>query len=430
MLSFPFYADEKDKFSSASAGKTLTNYVIETKKPLLANLDLKKRFVKEGKLEHQGSLSKLWLGVPLKIKGKVTGVLAVQSYTDENAYNESDLKMLEFVSDQISISIDRKKAEQDLKAALINATESDRLKSAFLTNISHEIRTPMNGIVGFTNLLKEPDLSYEEKQEYINIIEKSSDRMLNTITDLVYISIIESGQVKISISDVNINEETENLFSFFKPEVEKKGMKLFLINSLPTKEAIIKSDREKLYVILTNLIKNAIKYSHEGSVKFGYLKKGKYLEFFVKDKGIGIPKDRQLAIFDRFVQADIEDKNVYEGSGLGLSISKAYVELLEGKIWVESDEGKGSVFYFTIPYNTEKKEISESNDTKIEDKSESQDKNLKILIAEDEEYVYEFLSIILKKIGEEILYAKTGEEAVEICRNNPDIDLILMDIKM
>lgn len=336
----------------------------------------------------------------------------------------------------------QKLTEKELIKAKEKSEESDRLKSAFLSNMSHEIRTPMNGILGFTNLLKEKGLTGEEQKEYINIIQKSGERMLNTINDIMDISKIESGQVNISISEVNVNEQTVSLYKFFKPEVEKKGMEIYLKNSLPANDSIIKTDLEKFYSILTNLIKNATKYSHKGIIEFGYkimdINNCEHLQFYVKDTGIGIQKDRLQAIFERFVQADIEDKAVYEGSGLGLAISKAFVEMLGGKIWVESEEGVGSTFYFTLPYSTDEKKRIESDpdshwgyrNRKQEHLLDPQNQKLKILIAEDEEYADMHLSILLKNIGKEILHAKTGIEAIEIFQKNPDIDLILMDIKM
>jgi PAS domain S-box-containing protein len=329
-----------------------------------------------------------------------------------------------------------------LEKAKERAEESDRLKTAFLHNISHEIRTPMSGILGFTNLLLEPELTGKERHEYIKIIEKSGDRMLNTVTDLMDISMIESGQVKLAVSEVNVNKQNKDLYNFFKPEAEKKGIQLFFKNTLPDQEAIIKTDREKIYAILTNLIKNAIKYSDKGTIEFGYnlkhvdqktlgeLVEPAKLEFFVKDKGIGISKDRLQAIFDRFVQADIEDIRAFEGSGLGLSISKAYVEMLGGRIWVESEEGIGSQFYFTIPYNPKTEEKTGVIEDTPKKKIRNQIKGLKVLIAEDVESADKHLSIVLKKISKEILHSKTGVETVDICRNNPDIDLVLMDIKM
>ncbi|MCX6307726.1 MAG: PAS domain-containing sensor histidine kinase [Bacteroidia bacterium] len=246
---------------------------------------------------------------------------------------------------------ERKKIEKDLIIAKEKAEESDRLKSAFLANMSHEIRTPMNGILGFAELLKEPSLSGEKQQEYIQIIEKAGDRMLNIITDIVDISKIESGQMIVSNSETNVIEQMEYLFEFFKTEAENKGLNLIIRNSLPSSEATIKTDHEKLYAILTNLIKNAIKYTEQGFIEIGCQKKNDLLEFYVKDTGIGVPIDRQQAIFERFIQADITNKMAKQGAGLGLSISKAYVEMLGGKIWMESEMGIGSTFYFTLPYH-------------------------------------------------------------------------------
>ena len=332
-------------------------------------------------------------------------------------------KELEFQNNE------KEKRELELVNAKEKAEESDWLKTAFLANMSHEIRTPMNGILGFSELLKTPNLSGEEQQDYIRIIEKSGHRMLNTINDIISISKIESGLMEVNMKEANINEQIDFVYSFFKPEVEGKGMNLLIKKPLIGKEAFIQSDSEKIYGILTNLVKNAIKFTKEGTIELGYiLKTGSQpaeLEFYVKDTGIGIPKDRQLAIFDRFIQADISGKMAYQGAGLGLSISKAYVELLGGKIWVESEEGKGTILYFTLPYQTENKE---ENIPEI--KTNHEVSGLKILIAEDDEMSAMFLSIIVKGYSEKVFRARTGNEAIEICRNNPDIGLILMDIQM
>jgi len=238
---------------------------------------------------------------------------------------------------------------RQLLQAKEKAEESDRLKSAFLANMSHEIRTPMNGILGFSELLKEPDLSSEEQQEYLSLIEKSGVRMLNIINDIVDISKIEAGLVQTNLTQLSINEVFHFISKFFANEVEQKGLVLQITNQLHDEEALITTDREKVYVILTNLVKNAIKFTAKGKIEIGCIKKNDCLEFFVCDTGIGILQHRQSAIFDRFVQSDLADKMAYQGAGLGLSIAKAYVEMLGGNIWVESAEGVGSTFRFTLP---------------------------------------------------------------------------------
>lgn len=321
-----------------------------------------------------------------------------------------------FVNRQLRRLVAR--STHDLTIALEKAKESDRLKSAFLANMSHEIRTPMNGILGFAELLKEPDLSGEELHKYVEVIESSGDRMLNTINDLVDISKIEAGQMKVVVSMVIINELCNDLCSFFKPEAEKKGLQLFCMNSLSDKEATIKTDKDKLYAVLANLIKNSIKYTNQGGIEFGYKLKGKFIEFFVKDTGIGISEDFQQSVFERFIQADQSKAGSYEGAGLGLSITKAFVEMLGGETWVESQEGKGSQFYFTLPYNTVMKEKVESKESSVEMKF----KKLKILIVEDDEIADLHLSLIFKCLEREIFHARTGKDAVDFCRNNPDID--------
>ncbi len=245
---------------------------------------------------------------------------------------------------------EKKKIVEDLIKAKEKAEESDRLKSAFLTNMSHEIRTPMNGIMGFSDLLKEPNLSGELKQEYISVIEKSGTRLLDIINDIIEISKIESGLIKAAVSETNINEQTEYIYNFFKPEVDQKGIEFSVKNVLRYQEAIIKTDKEKIETILSNLVKNAIKFTQTGAIEFGYVKKVEYLEFFVKDTGAGIQKEHMEIIFERFRQGNESLSRYYEGVGLGLAITKAYVEILGGKIWVESDGNKGSTFFFTIPY--------------------------------------------------------------------------------
>jgi len=236
--------------------------------------------------------------------------------------------------------------------------------------------------------------------------------------------------MEVEINESNVNEQIEQIYACFKPEVESKGLQFYFKNGLSFDEAIIKTDREKIFSILTNLVKNAIKFTETGSIEIGYIKTAKYLEFYVKDSGIGIENDRQVDIFERFNQADFSDCKAYQGASLGLSISKAYVEMLGGKMRVESEKGNGSTFYFTVPFITNRKKTNGITSDTYMDAIDLKGENLKILIVEDDEISDLLLSIWLKEISREILHAKNGLEAIEICRNNPDIDLLLMDIRM
>ncbi len=371
----------------------------------------------------------LWHNTLLKdLDGNITGLIS--SGEDFTERKKTDRLLLEKNEEYQQINEELSQTNIELIKAKEHAEESDHLKSAFLANMSHEIRTPMNGILGFADLLEDQGFTVEERHEYIKIIKKSGVRMLNIINDLIDISKVESGQMEISNSETNVNEQIEYIYTFFKLEAERKGLQIFFQNGLPVKEAVIETDREKIYAILTNLVKNAIKYSDKGTIEFGYNLKNKYLEFFIKDTGIGIPHDKKEVIFDRFIQADIADTRAFQGAGLGLAISKAYVEMLGGEIWVESESGKGSTFYFTIPYNDELQERNVIENIVPAEETENQIKNLKILIAEDDETSEMLLTKIITQDYKDVLHVKTGVEAVEACLQHPDIDLVLMDIQM
>ena len=242
-----------------------------------------------------------------------------------------------------------KLTELELKKAKAKAEESDRLKSVFLANMSHEIRTPMNGILGFADLLREPGLSDDEQKLYIEVINSSGKRMLDIINDLIDISKIESGQMEIKKERISIVKLLKELIVFFTPEAEHKRVVLKDNIQLPATDYYIETDRTKLAQIVTNLLKNALRFTLEyGSIELGCNVHDKSnLLFYVKDSGAGIRKELQDKIFERFRQGDQADK--HEGVGLGLAISKAYVEMLGGRIGLESEPGKGSTFFFTIP---------------------------------------------------------------------------------
>ncbi len=317
-----------------------------------------------------------------------------------------------------------------LIAAKEKAEENDRLKSAFLANISHEIRTPMNGILGFSELLKEPHLSGEEQAEYIDLMQQSGQRMLNLINDLIDISRIEAGQTMLQVAETPVNELLHDVCSFFKPLAEAKGLRFDCKPRLPDSESIIISDQTKLNQILTNLVQNALKFTRTGSIVIEYSRKGTMLTFSVSDSGIGIPVAMQNRIFDRFLQVDNSLTRNHEGSGLGLSISKAYVELLGGTIWVESEEGKGCKFIFTIPYNPLIASITKYTLPPAEQLILSPLSCKTILIAENDEVSSFLLNKTLKGENITLYHASNGLEAVGMVKNHPEIDLVVMDIQM
>ena len=409
------------------------------------------------------------MNVPIVLGKKIVCVAGVGN--KEEDYTQNDVHQLTLLIEGMWRMLERKHAEEqlnekrekieiqnreyqqineelvllneELKKSKEKAEESDRLKSAFLANMSHEIRTPMNGILGFAELLKEPGLSGENQKEFISIIEKSGERMLNLINDLVDISKIEAGQMEINITDTDVNERIEFVYNFFKPEAEQKRLNLIIKKGLPGLQAIIKTDSQKFVAILMNLVKNAIKFTDRGTIEFGYdvvyndvpvMDLQNYtslqLRFYIKDSGIGIPPDRQKAVFDSFVQADISDVRVFQGAGLGLSISKAYVEMLDGKIWLESADGLGSIFYFTIPFKPVNSWLSIQEPDVPEMETGCFIQNLKVMIVEDDKASEILMSMTVRSISREIIVCTNGKDAVETSLKNPDIDLILMDIKM
>lgn len=287
--------------------------------------------------------------IPLRDStGKMMGIIGIGNnitrlkITEQQLIEANNELMLQY----------QEKAEKAiaLKLALEKAEESDRLKSEFLTNMSHEIRTPMNSILGFAELLKDPHLSSWKQQEFITIIEKSIERMMNIINDIVDYSRIESGQIELIVSETNVNQELETICDFYRPEAEYKAIQVYLNTPYSSSGLTLQTDRYKFYAILAQLMKNAIKFTRTGSIEIGYEVEDHYLEFFVKDTGIGLTDAQKCIIFNKFRQGSESYNKKYEGAGLGLSITKAYVEALGGRIWVENNPNElGSVFYFTLP---------------------------------------------------------------------------------
>ena len=324
---------------------------------------------------------------------------------------------------------EKKKLWDELTEAKERAEESDRLKSCFLANISHEIRTPMNGILGFSKLLSEPLLSGKEKEKYIELIHESGKRMLTIINDIIDISKIEAGEMGLHPVETTVNEVLENIYEFFAPQAEEKGLSISYQCGLSASESVITTDKTRFSQILSNIVNNALKYTKEGGIDFGYRQTDEMLEFYVKDTGIGIPDDQQDKIFERFRQVSLDATREYEGAGLGLSLCKTFVKMLGGAIRVDSTLGKGSTFYFTLPYN------SPSADQTRPGKSDKKNDiifqpGFTVLVVDDDSISRLLLKGVLAGRKANVLVAENGKEAVEKVENEPGIQVVLMDMKM
>lgn len=306
------------------------------------------------------------------------------------------------------------------------ARESDRLKSAFLQNMSHEIRTPMNGIIGFCDLLQEEDLSEEQRHKYLDIVTKSSNQLLNVVNDILDVSLIETGNIQANEDQIQLNEFLDHIHKSTRVSLNSNKISVLLSKELENEELSIVTDAVKLEQIFTNLLGNAKKFTTEGYIEFGYELRNKEILFFVKDTGIGISEEFLNSVFDRFNRAEIETTKTIGGTGLGLAICKGNVELLGGEIWVESVPNFGSRFYFTIPYVkgyvNKELEVKKSEYGKYE--------NISIVIAEDEESNFIYMAEVLEELKLNIIWAKNGREAVDVCKENNNVQMVLMDIKM
>ncbi len=315
----------------------------------------------------------------------------------------------------------------ELEGAIKKAEESDRLKSAFLANMSHEIRTPMNGIIGFTQLLNNPKLSLEKKKDYSDVIINSSEQLLSIVNDILDISRIETGQIRLSEDQNNINLLFDELELFFKPKVFEKDVDLFFINEVDESKSTIVFDKGRLRQVLVNLISNALKFTEQGFIRISCKLVKKNIQFSVKDTGIGINKKFHGKIFQRFQQINRIVNEVNSGTGLGLAISKGFVELMGGKIWIESEIGKGSEFSFAIPFK-QKKMLPDR--VAVLSASVLNNLDYTILVAEDVDMNFKLIKVFFEDTKVELLHVRNGKEAVEKCRINNHIDLVLMDIKM
>lgn len=374
---------------------------------------------------------KSFILIPFSVHEKNIGYIGFDATQQKIDWTDEFINIFKLTGQIIANAIHRKNGEQELTRAKEKAEESDKLKTAFLASMSHEIRTPMNHIMGFLELLNYTEVNQVERQEFLNIIRSSGDRLLRLIDDIIDIAKIESHQVELEESTITVGNFLNDIFSTYKDllSIEEKSeieIELNCDEQQPLTEII--TDSQRLQQVLNNLLSNAVKFTSKGRISFGCkLQSNNRLLFFISDTGIGIPKEKLGFIFERFRQLDNGYTRTYSGTGLGLAISKGLIEVLGGEIWVESEVNVGSTFYFTIPYKPAKAKaeiIVKSLDTDMIDWS---DRN--ILIVEDDEMNAKFLRIILSRTKANIFDAGNGQEAVDMARKI-EFDLILMDIQI
>jgi len=559
-ISLPYFIDEKDRFKAFPARKTLTHFLIKNNKPMLLREDDYIKLANDGEIELTGSLAKVWLGVPLMVKGETIGAMVVQNYNDAFAFDEEDLELLKFLSFQVSTSInqkiaddalreseftlrqiidnvpvmifakdkylrfilankamadmyglrvdeiegrlqseihpykeeiekfmdddyavidqgqvkfimeeeftnkngevrilqttkiplktgqekgisllgvavditDRMNAEVELKKAKNKAEESDKLKTAFLANMSHEIRTPMNAIIGFSELLNDPELNSQDRKEFIKLISENSKMLLKLIEDIIDVAKIEAEQIKIINTHCHANQIIDELVYFYNNHLtrfENKQINLIVNKAAAENDFCFITDPLRFKQILNNLLGNAIKFTEKGEVEIGYyFEGGDQIIFYVKDTGIGLAASKMKLIFERFRQVEESSTKEYGGTGLGLTISRRLVELLGGNIWVESILREGSTFFFSLPFKRVESSKKSNRVTGISGNRNWKGKT--ILVAEDESSNFELINATLQNTKVKVIRARNGKEAVLSFMESDAIDLILMDIRM
>jgi PAS domain S-box-containing protein len=429
-LSMPFFADEIDTFENVPARQTITKWVISMKKPVLLKLNDLKDLENAGNISLVGTPCKIWMGVPLKADKEIIGVMALQDYHDEEKFSMEDVNVLEFIANQVAIAIQRRRMIDDVIHASRKAEEAAQSKQQFMSTMSHEIRTPLNEVIGITNLLLQGN-PREDQMDFIKTLRFSGNHLLTLVNDVLDYNKMESGKIEFEQARFNLDDFLKDIMRTYSYRSKSKNLEFDIVreNELPSE---VTGDSIRLNQILSNLLSNALKFTQKGSIHV-ILKELERrnnisrIEFFVRDTGIGIPKDKHDIIFESFTQASPDTTRHYGGTGLGLAICKKLVELQGGNIYVESEPGIGSTFRFDlsfgIPEKSKKVEAGETSE------SYSGLEGKKILVAEDNKINFFVANKFLTGWGVIVTHAENGKIALDVLEKE-SFDLIIMDLHM
>lgn len=419
---------------SSIAGKDIFSYLSKSDTLVFNTIKQGKELSIETKSEFTG-LKVFRFFYPIKVgNGSTPWSMMVEIPIKEATTRSQQLTIVAYATLFIGISLliyllinisDRRRYEYSLIESKRKAEESNNLKTAFLNNISHEIRTPLNGIVGFAEMITYNNLTKEQIHSYNEIIRSSCNQLLSIISNVLELSKIQTGQIITNISKVSIDQTIDVISKTFALAAEEKGLEIKISNHLQSNDNIIFTDENKLHQVLSNLLGNAVKFTNSGSIEIGVKRINASIQFYVKDTGIGISSEKSNSLFQIFTQGDNTLNREYGGSGIGLSISKAFVEILGGRIWFESEVEKGTTFYFTLPNNKPVTITEPIIKSKIDEPAVKY-----VLVVEDEKYNFILIQEILKDAGVNLLWASSGEEAIQLCKENSSISLVLMDIRM
>ena len=429
-LSFPFFKDEKDKFEEIPSANTITGWVIRNNKSILLKEKDMKRLEEEGEVDLVGSKCKVWMGVPLKVQSDTIGLMCLQDYNDEDKFSLEDLNDLEFIANQIAISIQRKTMLDNLILARQKAEEAALSKQQFMSTMSHEIRTPLNEVIGISNLLLQEN-PREDQMDYIRTLRFSGNHLLTLVNDVLDYNKMELGMIIFEKTQFNLNDFLSEIMRSYSFRSKEKHLEFEMIKS-PELPVEVVGDALRLNQILSNLLSNALKFTSTGSIRLLVKvleRKGNNskLEFRVRDTGIGIPTVKQGMIFDSFTQASTDTTRRFGGTGLGLSICKKLIELMGGEISVESELNIGSTFTFTLTYGT----VASIQHPKTTDEPDIYDGLIgkRVLVAEDNKINFFVANKFLISWGVIVTHAENGQIVLDILEEE-EFNLILMDLHM